>query len=1172
MLNISTHVSTATPLPVVTATPRPSLAESAPSAIGPPDTPSSPGKTDLCGQLADKANLKTLGQALRDLATRMGKDATPEAILEGVKNTSMAIDPASSYLAPGNGSVSLEAFIEHLGVKVPAAHFHLNALADAVIDRALEHPLGNLGGALSWPTPLASDEQRRLRAFTLNHVHHLGDKPLVMQTQDGVLEFLRYRQPLPADAQNDPAKILNALISSPRAQLMGKDIQEKMQGIDTGSSVTDYLLAGIALQMDPESITAPRRNSIAGFDLASEQHWGKPASAVVEGLAAHLSATKRTSPALAHVGAHLLLASRAPMFLIKDIPASVTYGSTAWMNLAVAAATIEARTPGKVPNMTFADVMREAESASLADRSITQHAQAAALVDWGVANGVIGKNLNDDYSDAQLDTVRTAFNEQLDARLTATKALDEPIPTRKEIALARLQERFGDLGPLFEEKVLSTDAYRGTDKQIRLVGEHSMLDIAMMDLPDPAPFKSDDPRIPLEALNANLSFGVRGAFEQEFSQSIKDKKSAVNTTIRHLISQLPLADRKNFEFGKVTLFQEGSHELGLGFTDKTYGPNKPGLLVRTELNGVSAAYEINFNKGTIEPTHLWRAEEQSSSRSRWVSTTKPFKPDEGADLLSVERPVNESQLNTFSGDRSHAIANAFVQHLELDDPSIKANALGQTTLDELQGGPKPLTEFLLNLIPFRSAIVNFQKGNYGEGAFDLALDVFGFLTAGAAAAGKLMKISSSALSSGAKALRAAKVIGAATIGALNPLSGLGDLAAGGARVLGQGASFLATRGAEAIHKLRGASGSYDLLNAVSKEHGTALIGTFTAGNRSIETVSVLKNDQWYHYNPDKNELYGLPIKDFKPKGASEPPTFNAQGEREFHHMDLKNNILAAQTPPNLPRYNLGHSRGLLENVKGYHKGMDSAELRQLASKTDRTPEEMGVLTREIKKKDLENAQYASRLLTHDVSAPGVRVVPVSQVHYLANVDITSRGECAGLSNAMALAVHQGKEDKLMQNLYRAADNPSDPKAALFIQQLKDLQDSASRKTTFHMGKPHTKKPYQDIIEDLTNSPQSKTLRITTKDHAMLAGIRVEAGKTDWFFYEPNSGMATFTTLQSMQEGMEKALNSGNIAATLLPYGKKRGTREYSVSTFDPTDMNVDFVNKPALQQLIDAQL
>ncbi len=257
------------------------------------------------------------------------------------------------------------------------------AHGDTLTGKTRDLSLGNLGGALSWPIPLSADEQRRLRLITMNYQHPLGDQPLVMQTRGGVLEFLRYRQPLPEHVLSDPAATLEALISSVQARLMGKALQKSMQGIDSESSVTDYLLAGIALQMDPESITAPDRDKIAGFNLTSDEYWGQPAGVLLDNLAEHLSSTGRTSAGLATVAAHLLLARAAPQWLIKDIPADVKIGSQAWANLTIAAMTIEAHTPGKVPGMTFAHVMSEAEKALLIDSGSTQWAQTAALLDWG---------------------------------------------------------------------------------------------------------------------------------------------------------------------------------------------------------------------------------------------------------------------------------------------------------------------------------------------------------------------------------------------------------------------------------------------------------------------------------------------------------------------------------------------------------------------------------------------------------------------------------------------------------------------------------------------------------------------------------------------------------------------------------------------------------------------
>ncbi|WP_438868783.1 OspG family effector kinase [Pseudomonas sp. L1(2025)] len=787
----------------------------------------------------------------------------------------------------------------------------LHSSASNVSAGTTKPPLGSLGGALSWPIPLDTDEQRRLRLLTLNHQHALGEQPLVMQTKGGVLEFLRYRQPLPAGAGNDPAKILEALVGSPQGQLMGKALQQSMQGIDSDSSVTDYLLAAIALQMDPESITAPARNTVAGFDLAPDTQGGRHASTVVDNLANHLSRTGRTSAALASVGAYLLLARSAPQFLIKDIPPTVKIGSQAWASLTIAAMTIEAQTPGKVPGMTFAQVMSAAEQAQRADPAISQTAQATALLDWAIANGILTKTPDDNYPPAQLESVRTHFNAQLHTRLTASEALDKGLPTREAIALAALKARFGDLGGFFQEKIFSVDQHYVAIER----GTLSLLDIAMIDWLEPRPFKAHEPSSSLKSdalrgvltlLNANPQFGVPAEFERQFSAAVKDKKAAVNTTVRHMISQLPFEDRKNFEFGKVSFFQEGSYVMD-GHFNNTHGPNNPGLLVKTQRGANRQAYVIDFNKGVIETTSLYSARVKETRNANTVFTTKVFTPADAAQSLERERPLNDSPWNSFTSARSQVIASAFVEHLDLDDPVIKQQARGQTALDKANA---QLSEFLLNLIPFRSAIVNFQNGQHGAGAVDLLLDVFGFLTAGTATAGKLLKVGRSLLSTAGKALQVAKVVGVAAIDVLNPVGGVGDLV----KFAGSAGLFLLSKGVKAVNELRGATGSYDLLKAISKQYDAAATGSLKVAGRTVESAAVLKNGHWYSFDTNTMRPYGSPLDDFTV--ATQAVAGNVETARNAGRQDLSYALFGHLSVPE------SRIAGLTRNSQGVYVAAD----------------------------------------------------------------------------------------------------------------------------------------------------------------------------------------------------------------------------------------------------------
>ncbi|OIN53175.1 hypothetical protein BFL40_11740 [Pseudomonas costantinii] len=1154
--------------PSPSATSITSISQSSTSAVQAPPT------NTLRRLLADQENLRDLAGQLRGIDTRVyGKPVTPEQISYRLNNSTLAPHQDSFYASTRATPQTLATIITDLGFKLPGTADAVSTLATELEQKASLHPLGNFGGGLSWPIPMSRIDQHSLLQFLYSNKTDVPGLPLP-HGGSATLGYLLSGSSVTQSDLQDPVKALQKLLDSPKARALGQAMQTHLHGASSDTSIYEHVLTAIHFGLDPQSTVWRFRNKIGDFDLVHPGHWGQSPSTIVESLSRNLVANGKATADTAKLATHLLLALEAPQFLIKDIPKNVTIGSLAWANLSIAAAAIEAERPGTVSNMTFAEVMIHYEN-NKGRAPAPESAQSAALVDWAVANGVIIKSPGDSYTVQQLNTVRTEFNRRLNAQLSASQALDMEIPTRKDIALAKLKERFGDLGALFEEKVLSTDAYRGTASQTRLAGMHSLLDIAMMDWPDPAPFKSSDPRIPLEALNNDLTFGVQKEFDRQFGGAINEKKAAVKTTVKHMISQLPLEDRKNFEYGKVTFFQEGSHTLGLGFTDKTPGPNKPGLLVKTELNGKSQAYEINLNKGTIERTDLYRAKNQESRQANEVDTTKKFTPSYAAHDLAHERPANESLLNSFNSGRSRSIANAFLEHLELDDPAIKEQARGQTTLDKLQGGPKPLSEFLLNLIPFRSAIVNFQKGNYGEGAFDLTLDIFGFLTAGAATAGKLIKIGSAALSTGAKALRAAKVIGAATVGMLNPLSGLGDIAEGGIKLLGSAGGYLLSKGAEVVNKLKGATGSYDLLKAASKNHGVVATGTYKVAEQTVEGAAVFRESKWYAYDPINNRPYGSAIADFK------PATIAGNGEINGNLLNWLTAVVAPNPrTPNLPRafkdaldnakvkdisaFNQGYATGKPDNIPGYYTTMKTSELKELAVIAGRSPEEIGTLAKLIQTRQVRESLESSRIFNQEVTSAGGKSTAMPQGFYLSQTDLPSNGECAALANTMALAIQHGSADQLIGNFFKASANALDPKVIAFRKQLNDMHKILS--PDFHAGQPFSAMPYNDIIANLRNATTSTTLKISTQNHGLLAGVTINNHQKEWFFFDPNFGLAKFPDQASMERGLELTLNSGKSGGTLDPVAITGGVPEYHVSTFRDGDflMSVPYQNPFAL--------
>jgi hypothetical protein len=182
---------------------------------------------------------------------------------------------------------------------------------------------------------------------------------------------------------------------------------------------------------------------------------------------------------------------------------------------------------------------------------------------------------------------------------------------------------------------------------------------------------------------------------------------------------------------------------------------------------------------------------------------------------------------------------------------------------------------------------------------------------------------------------------------------------------------------------------------------------------------------------------------------------------------------------------------------------------------------------------------------------GVKVTPLAQHYFLARVDLASNGKCAALSYAMAYAFHHGRESTLLRNVFKAANKQTDPQAARFISGLETSQQRLGGKYSFHTGGKPQKMDAQNIIDELASAREQKILMIGTKSHGMVAGTRFSDGGQQWFFYDPNSGMAIFNSRETLQEGLSKALRDGALAKTFHKYGKKRGGADYAVNEFKP---------------------
>ncbi|WP_338512053.1 hypothetical protein VRB78_12275 [Pseudomonas trivialis] len=782
----------------------------------------------------------------------------------------------SSYALARTTPPTLATVITDLGHDLPQNVVEAKELADILEKKASVILLGDFGGALSWPIPMSRTDQYRIAQFLLSNDTGLPGLPL--STDRGVLDYLLIGSSVTHDDLKGPATMaMQKLLDTPKALALGQALQAHLGGVASDTSIYDYILAAIHLRLDPESSLKKIRNQTAHFDLLRPEHWGLTPSHVVSELSRHLVDNGRAAPYSATLATHLLLASSAPQFLVKDIPGGVTVGSAMWAQLTIAAARIEAQTPGRVQNMTYAEVIAQAESIA-ADTYATQLAQRCALSDWAVANGVL-KPSETEHSAAEIQQARIAYNDRLNALVTSSSLLQTPVPSRRDIALEHLKAEFPEVDPaFFEIRILQLRDTNAGRVYPNYLTRRSMLDIVMEGKPLDRHHEwiAPVPQTLIDSFNTYVKtkkhVEVHKLFDTHYEAAMKSLGDGHHELVKQLVSNLPLADRRNFEYGDVKFFHTNDYKIAHDLTSPLELVNRARTMhVKTTLNGEVNVYEIDSSTGSIEKQNYlirrlsepYTANKMDSRDANIITRMSVLNPYKGAqDSETTEKPVTAQTPDSYRSKRTDFIADMYVKALALDGEELLNHARGITSFDKGRALGSVIDEFFLNLIPFRSAINNFLQGNTLDGVGDLAMDAFGLITLGAGKAAQAVKVfgkGMSGLKAAAKATKAVKFIGAAAIEFVNPVGGVGDVLVGGAKLVGRGLA----KGADVVTALRGASGSYDVLKAASKNNRIVATGTFKLADDVVQGGAVFENRKWYSMDPVIGP-YGTALADFKP--------------------------------------------------------------------------------------------------------------------------------------------------------------------------------------------------------------------------------------------------------------------------------------------------------------------
>lgn len=821
------------------------------------------------GKLHDKHHLT---QALTEVENALAKGAGSVSGL--CEETFLRVHPHSSYgqshATPEGLTVSLKEFIQASGLNVPQTHEQLSNLRTVLNNPPLDAPAqGNYWRLLS--KPLMSREQREeVRASSDESIGAVGSPP-----REGIVGlFGRGDKTLGSEG---PAQTLDRLLSSKQAKALSKVQESKFQGKPTATSAKDWAAVAMVLDLDPAAGT--QRNRVAGYDLAQRKNWGATPRAIVSDLTQHLVARGKVTERLAPAASRLLLAGMAPEFLVADLPSTLVYGSHAWFSFSVAVARIEKMTPGASQSMTFKEVMAFGHTLpiSVSEDDVHVGAQRDAIVDWGIINGFITQREDGVYSEPDIELARSYFNRQRAELAVASDAQQAAVPSHKNLALKQLRAVLGnDID--FESKSIKHDssfsfsrfASRLTvspqAKEDREAARYSILELYMSgDLNRPEmEWVSVDEKSPLDREKAKSLPDLSPLYETAAASYSEGLNNSVALNIRNMIAQLPLEDRKNFEFGTPELYSVDGGDNGLLVrTRRTSPPTDyelfPGQKILRKHTGLPDPLPSNSKDERVLVLDASAYKNGGSPQEGKTATHITFERVPFSGALATGGPVNsnvvpKSYFTENTKNLAGAAAGFFVSGFEKLRATSKA---AKSETDKLKADTN-IKDTLIRMIPFVAAAEDAKDGKYGAALVDLAFDAFGFLApelklveAGESALAKLGSreidsLASSAVEAGAEGKIATSV---------KVSDGAGELSS-----VGHGINRQHILSPSALDQLA--------------QRGDVAVGSVGENSESVAVIAQYDETvkKWYAYDVRAEKPYGPPLSDFKPQASTLPDT------------------------------------------------------------------------------------------------------------------------------------------------------------------------------------------------------------------------------------------------------------------------------------------------------------
>ncbi|WQG58014.1 hypothetical protein RHM66_24965 [Pseudomonas sp. RTB3] len=541
------------------------------------------------------------------------------------------------------------------------------------------------------------------------------------------------------DAQ--PDKALERILSSDKAVEFAAKLEIDMQGRTTTTSLKQWLLTALVLELDPKAGSA--RNKVADFHFMHADNWGLHPNEISQRFDKHLIDTGKVPAALAPIASHLLKSGMAPQFVRKDLPSAATLGSSELAIYTMGVNLVEQIAPGAATGMSDEQITRFIGIDPISADETQQRAMAGMnpVMDWAICNGHVVKSDKDEYTLEQMATAQKSLNKQTTEVAAASKFLGTvKAPSRRAMALEALRAKFGSTidfeNTYVRERV--GKIFSGVKASIAAVYESGRLG----DQWDP-----EKPGVDVENLRRHASElpVIKEQFNNAIEQDYTQRRTHSISQLKDMLSKLPLPIRVALKNGGMNLYAVGNtggivldvDHYGKQYTLAVYpGAGKiiqiPAI-DRSVLHGKAGSVTIDlkaFQSGAEPKPEL--------TPNVVLTPLHVVDPDvyEGGRRLLFAEQAGTTPAN-YESIRFQHVAEVLVDTAYLNKANFTNKQRGYNPVDN---AVEPSDVFLgfMKVVPGGSSILDLYNGDYKKAVYDLGVDIV--MYAATEGAGKLWSL------------------------------------------------------------------------------------------------------------------------------------------------------------------------------------------------------------------------------------------------------------------------------------------------------------------------------------------------------------------------------------------------------------------------------------------------